>query len=124
METLDAASRAFAALAQETRVATLKALVAAGPGGLAAGEIAERLGAPPSTLSFHLKALAAADLVVARKDGRRVIYAADYGGLRRLVEFLLADCCQGDPRLCGPYVFSAGPCAPMATKPAHERELR
>ena len=92
-------------MAQETRLSSLKRLVAAGPGGLAAGALGEALGVAPSTLTFHLKELANAGLVTSRKVGRSVIYAADYGGLRNVVDFLMADCCQGDPRLCGPYVI-------------------
>ncbi len=103
MET-DAAITAFAALAQHARLSTLKLLVAAGPKGAAAGEIAEALGLPAPTMSFHLKELERSGLVNARKDGRRVIYAADYGGVRELIDYLLADCCGGDRRLCGPYV--------------------
>ncbi|MEZ5893798.1 MAG: metalloregulator ArsR/SmtB family transcription factor [Parvularculaceae bacterium] len=95
---------AFAALAQESRLATLKLLVRAGPGGAAAGDIASALSLPAPTMSFHLKELERAGLVQSRKDGRRVIYAADYGGIRELVDFLLSDCCAGDRRLCGPYV--------------------
>ncbi|MEO1135441.1 MAG: metalloregulator ArsR/SmtB family transcription factor [Pseudomonadota bacterium] len=98
------ASEAFSALAQEARLATLKMLVRAGPAGVGAGDIAKELQVPPPTMSFHLKELERSGLVHARKEGRRVIYAADYGGIRELVDFLLADCCGGDRRLCGPYV--------------------
>ncbi|HBS33172.1 MAG TPA: transcriptional regulator, partial [Parvularcula sp.] len=94
----------FAALSQETRLDALRQLVKAGPAGLAAGAIAAAENVPAPTMSFHLKELAGAGLVRSRKEGRSVIYAADYGGIRALVEFLLADCCQGDPRLCGPYI--------------------
>ncbi|MEL7488229.1 MAG: metalloregulator ArsR/SmtB family transcription factor [Pseudomonadota bacterium] len=104
MEATDGADR-FAALAQATRLEVMRALVKAGPAGLAAGALAESVGVAPSNMSFHLKELANAGLALARKDGRRVIYAADYGGLRGLVDFLMAECCQGDPRLCGPYVI-------------------
>lgn len=97
--------RAFAALAQDTRLATLKLLVKAGPAGKAAGDISDALDLPAPTMSFHLKELERAGLIHARKDGRRVIYAADYGGLRELIDFLLADCCGGDKRLCGPYII-------------------
>lgn len=96
---------AFAALSQETRLQALRLLVKKGPGGLSAGALAEALGVSAPTMSFHLKELANAGLVLSRKTGRSVIYAADYGGVRALVDFLLADCCQGDPRLCGPYVI-------------------
>lgn len=101
------ASRAFAALAQETRLAVVRLLVSKGPAGLAAGDIAAAVGAPAPTLSFHLKELANAGLVLSRKEGRSVIYSANYAGTRDLVEFLMADCCQGDPRLCGPYIVAA-----------------
>jgi ArsR family transcriptional regulator len=102
---VDNALRAFAALSQETRLETLRALVKAGPAGAAAGDLAARSGVAAPTMSFHLKELANAGLVLSRKEGRSVIYAADYGGVRRLVDFLMSDCCQGDPRLCGPYVI-------------------
>lgn len=110
MSTLNALA-AFSALSQETRLETLRRLVKAGPGGLSAGDLAEagRVSAP--TMSFHLKELANAGLVQSWKDGRSVIYAANYGGIRAVVDFLMADCCQGDPRLCGPYVIrEKAPC--------------
>lgn len=103
MESIQAIT-AFAALSQEVRLAVLRHLVKAGPTGLAAGAIAAAVNVPGPTMSFHLKELAGADLVRSRKEGRSVIYAANYGGIRALVDFLLADCCQGDPRLCGPYI--------------------
>jgi DNA-binding transcriptional ArsR family regulator len=100
-----AALAAFSALSQETRLEALRFLVKRGPSGATAGALAETLGVAAPTLSFHLKELANAGLVLSRKDGRSVIYAADYGGIRAVVDFLMADCCQGDPRLCGPYVI-------------------
>ena len=103
---IDAATSRFAALAQQARLETLKLLVKAGPGGASAGDIASALNVPPPTMSFHLKELERSGLIHSHKDGRRVIYAADYGGIRQLVEFLLADCCGGDRRLCGPYVVT------------------
>lgn len=109
MET-DLAIRGFAALAQGTRLEALRALVRAGPGGLSAGDLGAALDVPAPTLSFHLKELQGADLVQSRKDGRRVVYAANYGGVRGLVDFLMADCCQGDPRLCGPYIVEKQAC--------------
>jgi DNA-binding transcriptional ArsR family regulator len=95
------ALHAFAALAQETRLAAIRLLVQAGPNGLAAGEIAERLGVPPSTLSFHLKELDRAGLVRSWRVQRQIRYAANYEGLRRLLTFLTADCCNGRPEICG-----------------------
>ena len=104
MET-NIASEAFSALAQPARLEVVKLLVKAGPAGVAAGKIAEAADIPAPTMSFHLKELERAGLILSRKEGRRVIYAADYGGIRDLVDFLLADCCQGDKRLCGPYII-------------------
>ncbi|MCK5747283.1 MAG: helix-turn-helix transcriptional regulator [Oricola sp.] len=101
---IETAIQSFAALSQAARLETVKMLVKAGPAGLGAGEIASALNVPAPTMSFHLKELERSGLVNARKDGRRVIYAADYGGIRELIDFLLADCCGGDRRLCGPYV--------------------
>lgn len=104
METRNA-SAAFAALSQENRLDALRALVRAGPNGIAAGDLADALGVAAPTMSFHLKELANAGFVTSRKEGRHVFYVADYGGIRRVVDFLMADCCQGDPRLCGPYII-------------------
>ena len=103
METEDAAG-IFTALAQSSRLAVLRELIKAGPAGRPAGAIAETLAVPAPTMSFHLKELSRAGLVQSRREGRKIYYAADYGGVRELIDFLLADCCQGDKRLCGPYV--------------------
>lgn len=94
----------FSALAQGTRLEALQRLVKAGPAGLSAGALSEALNIAAPTMSFHLKELSGAGLILSRKEGRSVIYAANYGGLRNLIDFLMADCCQGDPRLCGPYI--------------------
>jgi len=91
---------ALAALAQESRLATFRLLVQAGPGGLAASKIAETLGLPPSSLSFHLKELSHANLIVPRQDGRFVIYAARFDTMNALVGFLTENCCGGAP--CSP----------------------
>lgn len=104
MEMKEAAD-AFSALAQGTRLEALRLLVAKGPAGIQAGELAAQLAIAPPTLSFHLKELSNAGLVLSRKEGRSVIYVADYAGIRAIVDFLMADCCQGDPRLCGPYII-------------------
>lgn len=104
MEIYDAAAK-FAALSQETRLAVLRHLIKAGPGGAPAGRLASALDVAAPTMSFHLKELERAGFIASRKEGRSVIYAADYGGVRSLIDFLLADCCQGDRRLCGPYVI-------------------
>lgn len=91
---------ALAALAQATRLRLYRLLVQAGPLGLAAGSIALTLGVPAPTLSFHLKGLVQAGLVRVERRGRQMIYAADIGAMRALVDFLTDDCCQGHPELC------------------------
>lgn len=100
MESEDAAA-AFAALGQETRLDLLRALLAAGPSGLPAGEIAGRLAVPASTLSFHLKALEQSGLIAPTRQGRSLIYVAQVARLRALVAFLADACCGGDPERCG-----------------------
>jgi arsenate reductase len=100
MESTQAAF-AFAALGQATRLDLLRALLAAGPTGLAAGDVAARLGIPPSTLSFHLRALDQAGLIAATRQGRHLIYAARIVTLRALLAFLAETCCDGDPARCG-----------------------
>lgn len=98
MKTTEAVS-ALGALAQESRLAIYRLLVQAGPAGMAAGAIAEALGLPPATLSFHLKELSRAGLATSRQDGRFVIYSANFDAMMKLVEFLTENCCGGD---CAP----------------------
>lgn len=100
METEEAAF-AFAALGQGTRLDLLRALLDAGPNGLAAGEVAARLGVPGSTLSFHLRALDQAGLIAATRHGRSLIYAVQFARLRTLLAFLAEACCGGEPERCG-----------------------
>ncbi|MGK5022164.1 ArsR/SmtB family transcription factor [Janthinobacterium lividum] len=88
---------ALAALAQESRLAVFRLLVQAGPEGMAAMKIAEALAIAPSSLSFHLKELAHADLLTASKAGRSIIYAANYAGMNGLLAFLTENCCAGAP---------------------------
>jgi len=95
------AALAFAALGQATRLDLLRTLLGAGPSGLPAGDIAARLGVPPSTLSFHLRALDQAGLIAATRQGRSLIYAAQIDRLRTLLAFLTDACCDGDPARCG-----------------------
>lgn len=99
METKDAVT-ALSALAQSSRLAVFRALVQAGPMGLAAGRIADLTGIPPSSLSFHLKELTHADLANARQEGRFVIYTARFDAMNALLGFLTENCCGGNP--CSP----------------------
>ncbi len=105
MKTKDAVA-ALGALAQESRLGVYRLLVQAGPEGMAAGAIADQLGLPPPTLSFHLKELSNAGLAVSRQDGRYVIYSANFGNALKLVNFLTENCCGGDSCLpeCTPAV--------------------
>jgi len=90
----------LSALAQESRLAAFRLLVKAGPDGLPAGVIAREVGVRPNTLSTHLAILEHAGLVQARREGRSVIYAADYAAMRALLGFLVEDCCGGKPEIC------------------------
>ncbi len=100
MESLDAAL-GFAALSQPTRLDLMRLLIARGPTGLPAGDIAARLGVPPSTLSFHLAALERAGLTQSTRQGRQIVHAVRFAGLRLLLGFLTEACCGGRPELCG-----------------------
>lgn len=93
---------ALAALAQETRLDIFRLLVESGPAGLPAGRIAAALSLPPATLSFHLKELKHAGLVAARRNGRSLVYAADFDAMTGLLGFLTENCCGGNPALCPP----------------------
>ncbi len=97
-----AAVEALSALAHIHRLAVFRLLVRAGADGVAAGEIARELGVLPNTLSTHLTILGHAGLIQSRRDGRSVIYSADYEGMRDLLGFLVADCCAGRPEICAP----------------------
>jgi DNA-binding transcriptional ArsR family regulator len=84
----------LAALAQETRLALFRLLVEAGPGGLAAGVIAQRLGVAAPTLSFHLKELTHAGLIRPVQQGRYVVYSADFDAMNGLIGYLTENCCR------------------------------
>jgi ArsR family transcriptional regulator len=99
MEKINAIA-ALAALAQEARLDVFRLLVQAGADGLPAGQIAERLKLPPATLSFHLNQLKHAGLVTFRREGRSLIYAAEYAAMNDLLTYLTENCCQGDTASC------------------------
>ena len=86
---------ALSALAQEHRLGLFRLLVRAGEEGMAAGAIAERLGMPNSSLSFHLAQLSRAGLIRQERRSRSLIYRADYGAMNALVSYLLENCCAG-----------------------------
>ena len=101
MESIAAIKR-LSALAQEGRLDVFRLLIKAGPEGMAAGDIARAVSTPANTLSAQLTILANAGLVRSRRDGRSIIYAADYEGMSGLLVYLMEDCCQGRPEVCGP----------------------
>ena len=86
---------ALASLAQEHRLALFRLLVQTGPDGMAAGALAEALGVPNSSLSFHLAHLNRAGLIAQRRAGRSLIYTADYDAMNALIAFLTENCCGG-----------------------------
>lgn len=99
---LPVAVEALSALAHGSRLAVFRLLVRAGAEGMPAGDIAREIGALPNTLSTHLTILGHAGLIRSRREGRSVIYSADYDGMRALLGFLIEDCCAGRPEICAP----------------------
>ncbi len=95
---------ALSALAHEGRLRTFRLLVQAGVLGLPAGGIARKLDVLPNSLSPNLNVLAHAGLVKARRQGRSIIYTAEYDRMRDLLGFLVEDCCGGSPEICSPLV--------------------
>jgi ArsR family transcriptional regulator, arsenate/arsenite/antimonite-responsive transcriptional repressor len=93
METIDVVG-ALAALAHTSRLAVFRLLVCRGPEGHTPGELAEKLGIPAPTLSFHLKTLQQAGLVAADRDGRFLHYRPEIGAVNALVSFLTENCCS------------------------------
>lgn len=91
---------ALGALAHETRLGVFRLLVKAGPDGMIAGAIAQHLAVPASTMSHHLATLERAGLVQSERESRLIRYRADYPGMRRLLMFLMQDCCGGAPEMC------------------------
>ena len=116
MEKTDAVA-ALGALAQDTRLDVFRLLVQAGAEGLPAGRIGDRLGLPSATLSFHLNQLRQAGLVTFRREGRSLIYAAEYEAMNSLIGFLTENCCGRDRGAC---LSDASGCEPDCT-PNSER---
>jgi DNA-binding transcriptional ArsR family regulator len=107
----------LAALAQDNRLDVFRLLVQAGPEGLPAGEVASALKIAPNTLTFHFDRLRMAGLVTVRRDGRSMIYAAQFGTMNALLGYLTENCCQGAPETCAPET-----CAPAVCKPTRSKE--
>ncbi|WP_299428654.1 metalloregulator ArsR/SmtB family transcription factor [uncultured Shimia sp.] len=101
---MTSALTAFSALSQQTRLETFRLLVTTGDAGMSAGEIAEALDVRQNTLSANLSVLLQSGLVRNQREGRVIRYFADTDGMRGLLEFLLEDCCGGQPELCQPLI--------------------
>ena len=112
MET-ETAVLALGALAQSSRLEIFRLLVQAGPGGIPAGLIGEHLGLPAATLSFHLNQLKQAGLIVFRREGRSLIYAAAFSAMTDLLSFLTENCCQGAVGTCLPSATTPSACSPQ-----------
>jgi DNA-binding transcriptional ArsR family regulator len=104
------ALNALSALAQPTRLDVFRLLVQEEPHGLPAGEIARRLDVPHNTMSTHLAILGRAGLVSVQRHSRSMIYRVELQAVRRLVLFLLRDCCNGQPELCAPLIEDLTSC--------------
>jgi DNA-binding transcriptional ArsR family regulator len=92
--------KALAALAQATRLEVYRLLVAAGPEGMPAGQLAEKLGVAPASLSFHFKTLYHAGLIESRQEGRFIYYMANFEVMNGMVDYLTENCCGGNAELC------------------------
>jgi len=107
-----AALASLSALAHGGRLSVFRLLVKAGPGGMAAGAIARKLGTQPNTMSAQLLVLSNCGLIRARREGRSIIYGADFERMSDLLQFLTKDCCGGRPEICGPLASSVSNCCP------------
>jgi ArsR family transcriptional regulator len=108
---------ALGALAHEYRLAVYRLLVECGPDGLPAGAIAERVGLVPSSLTFHVQTLQRAGLITQTRVGRQLFYAADFGEMNGLVDYLTRNCCGGK-KSCAPA------CKPAAAAKSNGRHRR
>ena len=97
---------ALEALSHETRLRVFRSLVKAGPAGLSAGEISARLNAKQNTMSSHLAKLDRAGIVSSERDGRHIIYRADFEAVSGLILYLMKDCCGNSAQLCDPIAAS------------------
>ena len=112
----------LAALAQATRLEAFRLLVKHEPHGLAAGELARLLAVPQNTLSSHLSIMSRANLVLAERHSRSIIYRANLPAFHPVVLFLLQDCCLGRPEECALLIQSlATPLSPSRKKRRHVR---
>lgn len=113
---------AFDALSQETRLRVFRLLVEYGPGGAPAGKLSEALGVPQNTLSFHLSHMSTAALVISRREGRSIIYSANFDFFTGLIRFMVEDCCRSefasirDDQKKGSSIIELMNCCPTSSK--------
>jgi DNA-binding transcriptional ArsR family regulator len=110
---------ALSALAHENRLDVFRLLVQAGPEGLPPGTMAERLGLPAATLSFHLTQLRHAGLVTFRREGRSLLYIAEYESMNDLLAYLTENCCKGHAAS-----FGVGVCDTLSLTVTKQRRTR
>lgn len=120
----DLAVKRLSAIAQETRLDVFRLLVKAGPEGVAAGDIARALKTAANTMSAQLLVLSNAGLIRARREGRSIIYAANYEAMRDLLMFLTEDCCGGRAEMCAPLAGVASRCCSPSKGARHEAPAR
>jgi len=108
---------ALGALAHEHRLAIYRLLVEAGPDGMSAGDIAERIGLAPSSLTFHVQSLQRAGLIAQRRLSRQLFYSADFAAMNELVDYLTRNCCGGKPcaTACNPVIAQKATTKPRKT---------
>jgi DNA-binding transcriptional ArsR family regulator len=109
---IEIALSSLSALAHEGRLSIFRLLVKAGPDGMAAGDISRKLKTAANTLSAQLLLLSNAGLIRARRDGRSIIYAADFDAMGSLLVFLTKDCCGGRVEVCAPLFETVNTCCP------------
>jgi ArsR family transcriptional regulator len=121
---METAIKRLSAIAQESRLEVFRLLVKAGPEGMAAGDVARRLGVPANTLSAQLLLLSNAGLIRARREGRSIIYAIAFDAMRDLLVFLTEDCCGGRAEMCAPLADIAVRCCSPKTGERNEAPAR
>ncbi|WP_319532275.1 helix-turn-helix domain-containing protein [uncultured Cohaesibacter sp.] len=100
----NSAATIFASLSQPTRLDVFRMLIEAGPDGMSSGDIGDRMGIKPNTMSVNLKQLLHSGLVRNERRGRQVYYFADMAAVGSLLSYLMQDCCGGRPELCSPVI--------------------
>ncbi|QZA80139.1 ArsR/SmtB family transcription factor [Deefgea piscis] len=107
------ATTIFESLSSGIRLDAYRLLVRQGHAGMVAGEIANALGVPPTNMSFHLKAMAQANVVTVAQEGRYMRYRANFSLMLDLIAYLTEECCEGQPEQCAE-LRNQSSCSPAA----------